>query len=441
MQEEIASEKRLSVIVDESINILDEFLVVESSRISGSVNVAGAKNAVLAIMASLILTDGKSILTNVPASHDVFQMIIVLQKLGAKVFFDQHAHCLEIDTSSINLYTVEPSVMKKMRASILVMGPLLARLSRADIALPGGCSLGKRPIDFHIKNFEKMGISFVVEGDFLYAKVDKFKPQRVVLEYPSVGATENILMLACGIVGKTQIVNASLEPEVLDLIAVLKKMGAHISIQMSATIEIEGMSELKSVSHHVLFDRLEAGSLLLAAAITGGDVYLPNINSQYLDVFLLKLQEMGHKIVIDQNGILLSATKYPKAVSFTTGPYPGFPTDLQPGMLVLQCLAEGVSIIHETVYENRLMHVRELQKMGAQIEVKGDRAFITGIEELFGTHVIASDIRASCALVLAGLVAHGQTVISGVHHWRRGYEFLEKKIHILGGHITLKTAA
>ena len=415
--------------------------IEQSPQLQGEVSLVGAKNAVLVIMASLLLTSGKSRLTNVPCSADVLHMIKLLKELGAQVTFAPDEHILEVDTTLVNKYAVSSTIMKKMRASILVMGSLLARFGCCDVALPGGCVIGKRPIDYHLKNFEKMGVSIDIHGEFLQARVvGSVVGQRLVLAYPSVGATENIVMLATLARGTTKIINAALEPEVLDFITVLKKMGANIEMQLPATIIIEGVDNLVPVEHAIMMDRLETGALLLAVAATGGEIYLPQAPAYALDVLLFKLEEMGHKIIVDSNmqGIRLKATEYPCAVSFKTGPYPNFPTDLQAPMMVLQCLALGTSVIEETVYENRLLHVRELQKMGAQIQVNYNKAVVTSVEELYGTSVIASDIRASCALVIAGLVAAGKTVMTGIQHWQRGYESLEKKLTSLGARMELK---
>lgn len=416
------------------------YLHIEQSLVlSGTAQLHGAKNAVLVIMASLLLTNGKSTLRNVPASADVLHMIALLKQLGAIVLFDQKHNTLTVDTTNVNKWHVSPAIMKKMRASILVMGPLLARFGRADIALPGGCVIGTRPIDYHLKNFIKLGVNIEQDGEFLHAQTTNIKPKKLVLDYPSVGTTENLLMIAALSKGTTKIINAALEPEVLDLIVVLQKMGARINILPPATIEIEGVNELHPITHDIINDRLEAGALLLAGAITGGTIYLPHAPAYALDVFLLKLEEMGHVIEIGNHdiGIKLHATQQPKAVSFKTGPYPGFPTDLQAPMMAAQCLAQGSSVVEETVFENRLVHVRELQKMGAQINVEHNKAIIKGVDELYGTAVIATDIRASCALVLAGLVAKGTTTMTGIHHWRRGYEKLEAKLQSLGAKITV----
>lgn len=418
-------------------------IVVEKSRaLQGTVQLCGAKNAVLVIMASLILIRGKSTITNVPASDDVSQMIILLQSLGAKIFFCKDEQLLEIDTTDIDKWTVVPEIMKKMRASILVMGPLLARFGKAEVALPGGCVIGTRPIDFHLKGFAAMGVTIEMSDEFLRAYAQRLQAQRIVLEYPSIGATENIMMAAVLTQGVTTIVNAALEPEVLDLVTVLRKMGARITIEAPATLVIEGVQELHPVEHELVVDRLEAGALLLAAAMTGGTISIPQAPAYILDVFLFKLREMGHEIIIGPNGlgVQLIATQEPRAVSFKTAPYPGFPTDLQAPMMAAQCKAQGSCIIEETVFENRLVHVRELQKMGAQITVEYNRAIIKGVDELYGTSVIASDIRASCALVLAGLQAKGTTIISGIHHFTRGYDGMDSKLRALGAPINCVSA-
>ncbi|BDC34265.1 UDP-N-acetylglucosamine 1-carboxyvinyltransferase [Candidatus Dependentiae bacterium Noda2021] len=416
------------------------YIIVEQSQpLKGQVSLNGAKNAVLVIIASLILTRGKSVLHNVPKSDDVLHMISLLKSLGASVFFFEEEHILQVDTTQLSSWNVNAEVMKKMRASILVMGPLLARFGKADIAAPGGCVIGSRPIDFHLKNFKKMGATVFENGDYLSAVTTGLRAGRYVLEYPSVGATENILMSAVLTPGQTYIVNAALEPEVMDLIDVLRKMGANIQVLAPATLCISGVSQLQSVEHTIIPDRLEAGSLLIAAAITKGEIEITNAIAEHMDVFLLKLEEMGHSIRLNANGqgIYLKASQNPRAVSFKTSPYPGFPTDLQAPMMAAQCIAEGISVIEETVFENRLVHVRELQKMGAQIKQEGTKAIVTGVEHLYGAQVIATDIRASCSLVLAGLCAKGTTRMTGIHHWTRGYDHLEKKLGFLGGNITI----
>jgi len=447
--------------------VSEEYIkVISSGPLHGEVSVAGAKNAVLVSMAATLLADGESILTNVPISSDVRYMAILLQCLGAEVALDEERKLVTVDTRSVCCFTVNPDVMKKMRASVLVMGPLLARFSQAKLVFPGGCSIGARPINYHLKNFKKMGVEIHYVDEVLHAKTKKLQSCRIALEYPSVGATENILMAAVLTEGTTTIVNAALEPEVLDLIEALQCMGARIVICPAAIIQITGVTSLKPMNHSVIPDRLEAGSLLLAGAVTGGDVFVTNARAYDMDIFLMKLQEMGHKIEVglNGNGVRIKATQLPEAVSFKTGPYPGFPTDLQSPMMVAQCLATGTCEIHETVFENRFLHVRELQKMGAQIKcISGsglacsggicsggacsvgdcsvgdcDKVQVTGVEALYGTNVIATDIRASCALVLAGMAAKGKTVMTGVDHWRRGYDQLDKKLIQLGLRISIQ---
>lgn len=420
--------------------MLYESIVIEKSGpLKGTVGLVGAKNSVLVVMASLLLTRGKNRLTNVPFSEDVAQMSNLLISLGAQVTADLTTHTLLIDTTHVSSYGVDSSMMKKMRASILVMGPLLARFGRAEVAQPGGDIIGDRPIDFHLKAFCKMGATVEQSGARVTVYGTHLRGIAHVLDYPSVGATENIMMAASGIAGTTRIVNAALEPEIFDLIEVLKKMGASIRVTAPGTIEIEGSLSLNPVDHALMYDRLEAGSLLLAAAITGGELILPHAPVDSMDVFLAKLEEMGHTLTVIESqegkGISFKATKTPQAISFRTMPYPGFPTDLQAPFMAALCLASGKSVIYETVFENRFVHARELQKMGACISIDGShKATIVGVDQLYGASVIGSDIRAAYALVLAGLVAEGTTTLSGVHHLNRGYEDIIPKLTSLGAH-------
>jgi UDP-N-acetylglucosamine 1-carboxyvinyltransferase len=418
-----------------------EVMIIERSEpLSGKALLSGAKNSVLVTLASLLLTRGISIVRNVPASDDVRCMIELLESLGAVISPVWHKHELIVDTTQVNSFEVAPHLIKKIRASVLVMGPLIARFGKAVVAIPGGDVIGARPIDYHLALFSQMGVSCEQDGDVIRAHSDTLRSGRLVLEYPSVGATENILMAAVCVSGITTIVNAALEPEVLDLIQALRSMGACIEVSAPAIITITGVSTLNPIDHTIMPDRLEAGSLLLAAAISGGNITIPNAYAYHLDIFLAKLSEMGHYVTCgsDGMGITLVATDEPLAVSFKTGPYPGFPTDLQAPMMVAQCVARGESIVEETVYENRLRHVRELQKLGAHIICENNtRVRIIGVQALKGTTVEASDIRASCALVLAGLVAHGSTVMNGVYHWRRGYDALDEKLINLGARIIM----
>jgi len=364
-------------------------------------------------------------------------MIKLLTSLGAHVLFDPEEKYLEVDTSNVNNFQVSSETMNKMRASILVMGPLLARFGKAEVATPGGCLIGSRPIDYHLTGLKKLGAT-INENHFLHAtlKIQHKADRRVAFEYPSVGATENIMMCATLLPGTTTIINAALEPEVLDLATVLKKMGANIEFEPGMFITITGVNTLNPIDHEIIPDRLEAGSLLLATAITGGTITLANARPNHMDIFLQKLEEMGHTIR-RENGITLEATTSPQAISFKTGPYPGFPTALQAPMMAALSLANGTSHVEETVFENRLMHAHELTKMGAQISIDGPRATIRGVEDLYGCEVIATDIRASCALAIAGFAAQGETKMTGIYHWKRGYDNLEKKLEALGARVTL----
>ncbi|KKS67966.1 MAG: UDP-N-acetylglucosamine enolpyruvyl transferase [candidate division TM6 bacterium GW2011_GWE2_42_60] len=413
----------------------DCLLIRNAGPLSGEVTLEGAKNAVLVSIASLILADGLSRLTKVPASHDVYQMVKALGELGIAASFDERTHELVVDATTVSGVTVSPEIMKSMRASILLMGPLLARCGSARIALPGGCSIGTRPVDLHLRAFVKMGAVLIQDGDFLEARVNgQLKGCRIVLDYPSVGATENIIMAALGAHGITEIVNAALEPEVLDFIELLKSMGAQIDFTFPATIVVQGDARLRATTYCIMRDRLEAGTLLMAAAATGGSISIPDAPVSALELVLVKLEDMGHLITVGSQGrgVTLVATREMKPISFKTMPYPGFPTDLQAPMTVLMALARGTSSVHETVFENRLMHVPELQKMGANIVVSGDRATITGVKELCGAPVVATDIRSAAALIIAGLVAQGETSMTGTHHLFRGYEGLDEKLRSLG---------
>jgi len=416
----------------------NEFILVKKSGpLTGQVLVSGAKNAALPIMASLILTSGVSVLKNVPHLTDIESMVSLLEELGAKVEANYAMGTLTVDTTLIHSWHIPEYMMKKTRASIVILGPLLARFKQADVAFPGGDAIGARPIDYHLKNFKKMGAQITQMEDLISLKAEKLFSQRFVLDYPSVGATQNILMAAVLVQGVSCIVNAAIEPEVMDLIGILQKMGAQISLEYPATIKVVGVKKLHAVEYSIMTDRLEAGALLIAAAITGGDITLPNACAQDMELFLMKLEEMGHEIIVDpQGGIRLKSSKNPVNVSFKTAPYPGIATDLQPLIMVAQVVSNGKSEMIETVFENRFLHVPYLNLMGARVEVLGShKAVIIGVKKLQGATVIATDIRASCALVLAGLVADGVTRVYGVSHWWRGYESMDQKLRDLGAEI------
>ena len=413
--------------------------VQKSLPLEGNVDLSGAKNSSLVIIASLILTKGISVLKNVPASHDILQMIKLIEQLGAETTFDTENNILVVDTTHADGFHVPSTITTTFRASVLILGPLLARHKKASFGFPGGCSIGARPIDYHIKNLEKMGVTFTYHEDHIQAHAELLHPQKLLLEYQSMGATKNLIMVASLTRGKTRICNAAFEPEVFDFIEVLKKMGAHISFEAPGTIVIDGVEQLHPVEHTIMFDRLEAGALLLAAAITAGHITIPEAPAHAMELFLMKLQEMGHHIIIGENeqGVTIKGTKNTRAISIKTAPHPCFPTDLQAPIMTALTLCHGTSKIQETVFENRFGHIQELAKLGARITLNHGVAIVSGVNELHGTVVQAPDIRASCALVLAGLAATDTTIVQNIHHWKRGYESLELKLQALGAPIEL----
>lgn len=418
-------------------------LIEHSGPLVGEVELEGAKNAALVIIASLLLTDGISTLRRIPPSADVFFMLKIMESLGAKVIFDEAARILTVDTRVINSCSLDRSIMGKFRASTLVLGPLLARFGKAIIAFPGGDAIGKRPIDFHIQAFEKMGAQVVVTSDAIEAYVvDGLRAQKIILTYPSVGATENILMAAALTPGRTSIINAALEPEVFDLVEVVRAMGADITFELPGIIHIQGMQKARPVDHAIMYDRLEAGTYLLASSVTKGSIDIPQAPVQHMTVFLEFLRCMGHTVICGEHeGVFLRAHHNPVAVSFRTMPYPGFPTDLQAPMLVAQALASGTSIIHETVYEARFGYVKELQRLGAQIVLQSDNvAIVQGGATLYGAPMIAGDIRSGAALTLAGLAAQDKSTVFGVEHILRGYVNFVEKLQKLGAPITMNTS-
>ncbi|RTL05892.1 UDP-N-acetylglucosamine 1-carboxyvinyltransferase [Candidatus Dependentiae bacterium] len=418
--------------------------VQKSYPLEGTVNVSGSKNASMVILLSALLAKGISRFYNIPAIADVFQIGNLLQYLGADFTFDVQNNYVEIDTNRVENRPIPDEIMKTTRASILVLGPLLARFGSSFLGLPGGDAIGARPIDLHLDNMAKMGVSVGYANNMVHASVNAITGAYIVLAYPSVGATENILMLATVAQGRTTIVNAAIEPEVLDLIALLQKMGASITVMQTATIVIDGVKQLQPVdTYTIISDRLEAGALLIAAAITGGDIYLPNIMHTMLDVPLLKLAQMGYTIEYSQYmpGIRIKGCTQARAISFKTGPYPNFPTDLQAPMMAALVCAQGISIIEETVFENRLQHAHQLSLLGANIEIiHTNKAKITGVKSIIGATITGNDIRAVCSLVLAGLVAEDTTKVYGVSHWLRGFEGLEKKLNTLGAPVKLEAA-
>ena len=415
----------------------EQLMVVHGSGpLKGEVSVDGAKNSVLVLMATTLLVDGTFVFENVPVLEDVIVMAELLRQIGSEVIFDRLNKKLVI-TTKIKTSHIPADLLNKLRASILVLAPILARTGIATFSEPGGCNLGKRPLDYHYKALEKLGVQFT-HASQTFAKVTNFSANKIVLDYPSVGATETALLAAVNIAGHTTIVNAALEPEVLELVEVLKIMGAKISYQIPATIIVEGGFKLQPFNRTIMPDRLEAGSLILAALITNGQITLKNVRPTDLELFLEKISEMGHEVTAGTDTITCKATSKPKAVSVRTAPYPGFPTDLLSPMMSLLCLTPGESFIEEGVFDDRLNHVPFLNSMGADINLKSKTyAHIFGVAQLVGADVEATNIRSACALVLAGLTANGITTISNVYHWYRGYGEMLEKLQSLGANISV----
>jgi UDP-N-acetylglucosamine 1-carboxyvinyltransferase len=415
---------------------MSTIIVRGGQPLTGRVKISGAKNAVLPIIAASILAaQGESCIMETPPLDDVITISHVLTSLGAIVTFDED--CIRIDASQLISFEAEYEHVRRMRASFLVMGPLLARVGQARIALPGGCAIGTRPIDQHLKGFEAMGAIIGLGHGHIEAKVNgRLKGAKIYLDVPSVGATENIMMAATLAEGTTIIENAAEEPEIVDLANYLNAMGAVVRGAGTGVIRIEGVEQLHGAVHTVIPDRIEAGTYMLAAAITRGNIYLEGAMGDHLRPIISKLQEMGIEISEDENGVGVNAMSKPIiAVDVKTLPYPGFPTDMQAQMMALMLTSEGTSLITETVFENRFMHVDELRKLNAQIKVEGRTAIITGGEPLSGAKMCATDLRAGAALILGALAAEGESEITGIHHIERGYVDIAGKLSLLGANI------
>ena len=412
----------------------EKFIITGGKRLEGSVEISGAKNSALSIMAATLLTKDVCILRNIPHLTDVDTMIAVIRKLGIKVEWKED-NTLYIDSDYFNNYEAPYELVKKMRASILVMGPLLARLHKAKISLPGGCAIGARPVDFHIKGFETLGAQVEVEKGYIKAEVNKLKGGDIYLDFPSLGATENIMMAASLAEGVTKIENAAKDPEVVELGNFLIKMGAKIEGLGTDLIKINGVKKLNGVDYNIIPDRIEAGTYMIAAAITSGDILIEKIDPLLIKPLIVKLEEAGVKIKQEKDLIEVIGPNSINAVDIKTLPYPGFPTDIQPQFMALSCVAKGTSVIIETVFENRFAHTGDLIRMGADIKVEGHSAIIKGVKKLSAAPVMASDLRGGAALILAGLAADGTTELSRIYHLDRGYVNLEKKLTALGADI------
>lgn len=414
---------------------MDKLIITGGGPLSGDVRIAGAKNAALPILAATLLVDGPMSVGNVPHLHDITTTMELLGHMGVQLVVDERL-CIETDTSTIKDFHAPYELVKTMRASILVLGPLLARFGRADVSLPGGCAIGSRPVNLHIEGLRAMGADIEVEAGYIRAKAKRLKGARLVMDIVTVTGTENLMMAATLADGITVIENAAREPEVVDLANCLNKMGARVSGAGTDTITIEGVERLIGEHYDVLPDRIETGTYLVAAAITGGSIRIRDTQPGLLDSVIHKLRESGAEIETGEDWITLDMKgRRPKSVDVHTAPYPAFPTDMQAQFTALNSVAQGVGIITETVFENRFMHVLEMQRMGADIRLEGNTAICAGVERLTGAPVMATDLRASASLVLAGLVAEGETVVERIYHIDRGYENIEEKLSGLGAQI------
>ena len=400
--------------------------------------VSGAKNAALPVLISSLLTDERCVYQGIPHLADIRTTLKLVSGVGEKVEYRgwlDGADELELQADRIDKFEATYDLVKTMRASFLVLGPLVARFGRARVSTPGGCAIGARPINLHLKGLEAMGAKIEQSHGYMEVTAARLHGAKIYLDLPSVGATENLMMAATLADGTSVIVNAAQEPEIEDLARALAGMGARLQGAGSDIIEIEGVKALHGVTHRIIPDRIEAGSFVIAAALTGGDVLIKGARADHLEAFLIKLKEAGVVFSTDARGIRVRREGKIQSVDVTTLPYPGFPTDLQAQLMVLMAVADGVSVITETIFENRFMHAQELDRMGAQIQLEGNRAVVRGVHELSGAPVMASDLRASVALVLAGLVAKGTTEVSRVYHLDRGYERIERKLSQIGGQI------
>ena len=419
---------------------MQKIVVGGGAHLTGEVRISGAKNAVLPILCATLLADAPVRITNVPRLHDVLTTAKLLAGLGAGVAHEGDA--MTVDPRSVNSHVAPYELVKTMRASVLVLGPLLAKHGVAEVSLPGGCAIGSRPVDLHIKGLQALGAEIVVDHGFIKARsAGRLKGARHVFELVSVGATENVLMAAALAEGTTVLENAAMEPEIVDLADCLNAMGARISGHGSARIVIEGVERLHGCEHAVVADRIECGTFLVAAAMTGGRVTATHARADTMDAVLDKLREAGAEVAIETTpgaGDRITVDmhgKRPRAVNITTAPHPAFPTDMQAQFMALDCVADGVGVVNETIFENRFMHVNELLRLGADIRVDGHTAVVRGVAQLSGAPVMATDLRASASLILAGLVADGETTIDRIYHLDRGYENIEAKLSVLGASI------
>lgn len=415
---------------------MDKLVITKSPPLSGSVTISGAKNAALPLLISSLLADSTCSFQNVPALRDISTTLLLLKDFGASINQVDKNH-VEIDASNLNSVTASYDLVRTMRASILVLGPLLAKHGKANVSLPGGCAIGARPVNLHLAGLEKMGAKIEVDEGYIRAEVDgRLKGARIFMDIVSVGATENLMMAATLADGDTILENAAREPEIVDLANCLNSMGAKITGAGTDSVKITGVKILQGCNYSVLPDRIETGTFLVAAAVSGGSVRCENAEPSTLEAVISKLEQVGAKITIGEDWIELDMQgELPKAVNLKTAPHPGFPTDMQAQFMTLNAVAQGSGVITETIFENRFMHVPELQRMGAEIELEGNSALSKGNSKLKGAQVMATDLRASASLVIAGLVAEGETIVNRIYHLDRGYEAIEHKLGGLGANI------
>ena len=402
--------------------------------LAGEVRVAGAKNAALPILTAALLTADPFRVSNMPDLNDVRTMVALLKTMGVKAAMS--AGAVDLDASQVSSPVAGYDLVKTMRASILTLGPLTARFGEARVSLPGGCAIGERPVDLHIKGLTAMGAEITIEAGYIHAAAKRLKGARIFMDTVTVTGTENLMMAACLAEGETLLENAAREPEVVDLAHCLIKMGARIRGHGTEVIAIEGVERLHGAEHAVMPDRIEAGTFLAAAAATRGSVTLMAAPVASLDAVFDKLREAGAGIAVGDNTVRLAMKSRPKAVSLRTAPHPGFPTDMQAQFIAMNTIASGTAVVTETIFENRFMHVQELRRLGANIDIEGNTAIVHGVDALTGATVMATDLRASASLVIAGLVAEGETVIDRIYHLDRGYEHIERRLGLLGAQIT-----
>ncbi|MEG2893481.1 MAG: UDP-N-acetylglucosamine 1-carboxyvinyltransferase [Clostridium sp.] len=414
---------------------MSKIIVKGGNSLKGKIKVGAAKNAVLPIIAASLLTDKKCTFIDVPLLNDVYVISDVLKSLGVDVNINTTNYTLTVCSKGIHTLEPDPSLVSKMRASFLVMGPLLARYGSVKVSLPGGCNIGTRPIDLHLKGLAALGAEIHTEYGFVEAKCKKLKGCNIYLDFPSVGATENIMTAACLAEGETIIQNAAEEPEIEDLANFLNSLGCNISGAGTDTIVIQGVQSLTGTTHKFIPDRIEAGTFMIASAITGGDVVVENVNPDHVRPIIAKLTEAGVNILEGHNKVRVMSSGIINAVDIKTLPYPGFPTDMQSQFMALMSVAKGTSIFTETVFENRFMHVSEFVKMGANIKIDGRLSIVKGVESLTGANVRATDLRAGAALILAGLYAEGETTVSDIYHIERGYVDIVSKLQGIGANI------